>query len=88
MPLATQKWLAMLKLAKQIASQGLNRNDAREARRQQMGPRVVPDSKPFTYKYSDPDKEFNLEIRFRQTKVQDAEIAAALRSVADEIDVG
>ena len=50
----------MLKLAKQIASQGLNRNDAREARRQQMGPRVQPDNKPFTYKYSDPDKEFNL----------------------------
>jgi ParB family transcriptional regulator, chromosome partitioning protein len=79
---------SMLKLAKQIASQGLNRNDAREARRQQMGPRVVPDNKPFTYKYSDPDKEFNLEIRFRQSKVQDAEIAAALRFVADEIDVG
>jgi ParB family transcriptional regulator, chromosome partitioning protein len=79
---------SMLRLAKQIASQGLNRNDAREARRQEMGPRVVPDKKPFTYKYSDPDKEFNLEIRFRQSKVQEAEIAAALRSVADEIDVG
>jgi ParB family chromosome partitioning protein len=30
----------MLSLAKQIASKGLNRNDAREARRQEMGPRV------------------------------------------------
>ena len=44
---------SMRRLAKQIASQGLNRNDAREARRQDMGPRVVPDSKPFIYKYSD-----------------------------------
>jgi ParB family transcriptional regulator, chromosome partitioning protein len=79
---------SMRRLAKQIASQGLNRNDAREARRQEMGPRIVSDNKPFTYKYSDPDKEFNLEIRFRQSKVQDTEVAAVLRAVADEIDVG
>lgn len=77
---------SMRRLAKQIASQGLNRNDAREARRQDMGPRVVPDSKPFTYKYSDPDKQFNLEIKFRQSKVEEDEIAAVLRAVADELD--
>ena len=77
---------SMRRLAKQIASQGLNRNDAREARRQDIGPRVVPDGKPFTYKYADPDKQFNLEIRFRQPKVQDTEVAAVLRAVADEID--
>jgi ParB family transcriptional regulator, chromosome partitioning protein len=77
---------SMRRLAKQIASQGLNRNDAREARRQDMGPRVVPDTKPFTYKYADPDKEFNLEIRFRQSKVDEDDIAAVLRAVADELD--
>ena len=76
---------SMIRLAKQIASQGLNRNDAREARRQEMGPRVVPDRKPFTYKYSDPDKQFNLEIRFRQSTVEETEIAAVLRAVADEL---
>ena len=79
---------SMRRLAKQIASKGLNRNDAREARRQDIGPRIVPDNKPFTYKYSDPDKEFNLEIRFRQSKVAETEVAAVLRAVADEIDVG
>jgi len=77
---------SMRRLAKQIASQGLNRNDAREARRQDIGPRIVPDNKPFTYKYSDPDKEFNLEIRFRQSKVQQTEIAAVLRAVADDLE--
>jgi len=77
---------SMRRLAKQIASQGLNRNDAREARRQEMGPRVVPDAKPFAFKYSAPDKEFNLEIRFRKSKVADAEVAAALRAVADELE--
>src|SRR4029450_3192673 len=77
---------SMRRLAKQIASQGMKRNDAREARRQEMGPRIVSDNKPFTYKYSDPDKEFNLEIRFRQAKVQGTEVAAVLRAVADELD--
>lgn len=77
---------SMRRLAKQIASQGLNRNDAREARRQEMGPRVVPDAKPFAFKYSAPDKGFNLEIRFKRSKVDEREVAAALRAVADELD--
>jgi len=76
----------MLSLAKQIASKGLNRNDAREARRQEMGPRVVPDSKPYTFKYASPDKDFNLEIKFKVSVVPDVDVALILRAVADEID--
>ena len=76
----------MLSLAKQIASKGLNRNDAREARRQEMGPRVVPDSKPYTFKYASPDKDFNLEIKLKVSAVPDADVALILRAVADEID--
>jgi ParB family chromosome partitioning protein len=76
----------MLGLAKQIASKGLNRNDAREVRRQEMGPRVVPDSKPYTFKYASPDKDFNLEIKFRSANVPDSDVALILRAVADEID--
>ncbi len=76
----------MLRLATQIAKQGLNRNDAREVRRQEMGPRVVPESKPFTFKYASPDKEFNLEIRFRRSQVDRAEVANALRAAADNLE--
>ena len=72
--------------AKQIASQGLKRNDAREVRRQEMGPRVVPVAKPYTFKYASPDKDFNLEVRFKANEVSDAEVALILRAVADEID--
>src|SRR5918995_5800096 len=43
---------SMRRFAKEIASRGLNRNDAREVRRQEMGPRVVPDNKPYTFKYA------------------------------------
>jgi ParB family chromosome partitioning protein len=77
---------SMMSLAKQIASKGLNRNDAREVRRQEMGPRVVPDSKPYTFKYASPDKDFNLEIKFRASLVADSDVALVLRAVADEID--
>jgi ParB family chromosome partitioning protein len=76
----------MLRLANQIAKQGLNRNDAREVRRQEMGPRVVPESKPYTFKYASPDKEFNLEIRFRRAQVDPAEVASALRAAADNLE--
>ena len=77
---------SMRRFAKEIASRGLNRNDAREVRRQEMGPRVVPDSKPYTFKYSSPDKDFNIEVRFKASQVSDAEVALILRAVADEID--
>ena len=77
---------SMMGLAKKIASQGLNRNDAREARRQEMGPRVVPEAKPYTFKYASPDKDFNLEIKFRASEVPDADVALILRAIADEID--
>jgi ParB family chromosome partitioning protein len=77
---------SMRGFAKQIASQGLKRNDAREVRRQEMGPRVVPVAKPYTFKYASPDKDFNLEVRFKANEVSDAEVALILRAVADEID--
>jgi len=77
---------SMRRLAKEIATRGLNRNDAREVRRQEMGPRVVPDSKGHTFKYASPEKDFNIEVKFKASQVSDAEVALILRAVADEID--
>ena len=77
---------SMRRFAKQIAAKGLNRNDAREVRRQEMGPRVVADTKPYTFKYASPEKAFNLEIRFPRSNVAASEIASALRAVAEDID--
>lgn len=77
---------SMRRFARQIASRGLNRNDAREVRKQEMGPRVVADSKPYTFKYASPEKDFNLEIRFRRSQVEASEIAAALRAAAGVLD--
>lgn len=78
----------MRRLAKQITSRGLTRDDAREVRRQEMGPRITPEQKPFTFKYSSPAKEFSLEIRFRRSQVEAEDVAAALRSAARSIQGG
>ncbi len=77
---------SMRRLANQITSRGLTREDAREVRRQEMGPRIAPEVKPYTYKYVSPKKEFSLELRFRRSQVEAQEIAEALRAVADGLD--
>lgn len=77
---------SMRRLAKEVTSKGLTREDAREVRRQEMGPRIAPEAKPYTYKYVSPKKEFSLELRFRRSQVDAGEIAEALRSVAEGLD--
>lgn len=76
----------MRRLAKEITSRGLTREDAREVRRQEMGPRVTAEAKPYTFKYVSPNKDFNLEIRFKRSKVERGDVAQALRSAAKNID--
>src|SRR2546426_3145236 len=76
----------MRRLANQIASRGLSRDDAREVRRQEMGPRITPETKPYIFKYTSPEKEFSLEVRFRRSNVDAHNVAQALRSVAKSID--
>ena len=76
----------MRRLAKEITSRGLNREDAREVRRQEMGPRVTAEAKPYTFKYVSPNKDFSLELRFRRSKVNRSDVAQALRSAAKNID--
>ena len=77
---------SMRRLATQIASRGLTREDAREVRRQEMGPRVTPELKPYTYRYTSPGKEFSLEVKFRRSGVELEDVAAALRIAARSIE--
>ena len=77
---------SMRRLATQIASRGLTRNDAREVRRQEMGPRITPEMRPYVYKYNSPGKEFSLEVKFRRSSVELEDVAAALRLAARNIE--
>ena len=81
---------SMRRLATQITSQGLTRDDAREVRRQEAGPRIVPEGKPYTFRYAPAQKDFSLEIKFRRPSVSGREVAEVLRlaakSVAEELE--
>lgn len=77
---------SMRRLAEQITSRGLTREDAREVRRQEMGPRIASEVKPYIYKFVSPKKEFSLELRFRRSQVGAAEVAEALRTAAEDVE--
>jgi ParB family chromosome partitioning protein len=77
---------SMRRLAEQITSEGLTREDAREVRRQEAGPRITPETKPYTFRYVAPQKEFSLEIKFRRGTVSPAEVAAALQLTAERVE--
>ena len=77
---------SMRRLAAQITSGGLTREDAREVRRQEAGPRVVPETKPYSFRYIAPQKEFSLELKFRRANVSLEEVAAALGEAAIAIE--
>ena len=79
---------SMRRIAEEIAMRGMTRDEARAARRTVAGtaPRGVKTPSPYTYRYVSPGKEFKLELRFRRTKVERAEIAAALRSAAESLE--
>lgn len=81
---------SMRRLATQITSQGLTRDDAREVRRQEAGPRIVSEGKPYIFRYAPAQKDFSLEIKFRRPSVSGREVAEALRlaaqSVAEELE--
>ena len=77
----------MRTLAEQVSTRGLTRDDARRERRagHSMKGRSVA-AKPYTFRYVAPGKEYKLELRFRRTKVERADLAAALRLAADKIE--
>ena len=77
---------SMRRLAVQITSQGLTRDDAREVRRQEAGPRIVPEGRPYTFRYAPPQKEFTLEIKFRRANVSEREVAEALKLAALSVE--
>jgi ParB family chromosome partitioning protein len=79
---------SMRSLVEEITARGMTRDDARAVRRRKAAaaPHGAVKSAPYTFRYLSPGKEFRLELRFRRTQVRRAEIAAALRSVAEGLE--
>jgi ParB family chromosome partitioning protein len=77
---------SMRRLTEEITLRGMTRDDARASRRLRMGEATAPASKPFTYRYVSPGKEFRLELQFRKAEVGRHQIAAALREAAEKVE--
>jgi ParB family chromosome partitioning protein len=80
---------AMSRMAEEIASRGMTRDDARQARRAHLkGRQGAQSASPYTFRYSSPAKDFKLELRFRRSKVGPNEVAEALKSVIENLERG
>ena len=71
---------AMREFVGRIAEQGMTRDEARKARKNKQS-----HSQPFVYRYTSPNRDFALEIKFRRSAVKTGQLIEALESVLDEI---
>lgn len=79
--------LSMERMAKEIITRGLTRDDARQARRDQMGsPRRTSPTKANVFRYVAPGRKFMLELRFRRNKFDREEVVTALKDVVKSLE--
>jgi ParB family chromosome partitioning protein len=79
---------SMEKIAAEIISRGLTRDDARAKRKSQsFSDANSADKSPAIYRYVSPGKGFRLELRFRRSTVDQEDILDALREVYEKLSV-
>lgn len=71
---------SMLSFVQRIASQGLNRDEARQARKNKQGR-----AQPFVYRFQAPSKDFTIEVKFRRSSVEHDELLQAVRTALEEL---
>jgi ParB family chromosome partitioning protein len=81
---------AMHDILEEITTQGLNRDGARAARRsKQEGKKTQPIStkaEPYVYTYEPEGGSYKLEVRFKSSEVELAEVAAALKVALNQLE--
>lgn len=70
----------MIAFVKRIATQGLNRDEARQARKKKQ-----VRAQPFIYRYQAPTKDFMIEVKFRRSSVEHEELMQAIRTALEEL---
>ncbi|MCI0338170.1 MAG: ParB/RepB/Spo0J family partition protein [Acidobacteria bacterium] len=63
-----------------IAEQGMTRDEVRKARKNKQNR-----PQPFVYRYTSPNRDFTLEIKFRRSSIANGELIEAIESVLGEI---
>jgi ParB family chromosome partitioning protein len=81
---------SMQRMVNEIAARGLTRDEARAVRRaHQQGESkgaAQTQSQPFTFRYHSPNRDVRLEMHFKRSKVERAEVAEVLRTVLKSLE--
>jgi ParB family transcriptional regulator, chromosome partitioning protein len=76
----------MIEMVERISHGGLTRDQARQARKEDM--EAAPRPQPFVFDYDSEDQSFHLRLQFRKSHVSSEELAAALRAVLRRLESG
>ncbi|MBP6820248.1 MAG: ParB/RepB/Spo0J family partition protein [Acidobacteria bacterium] len=71
---------SMINFVQRIASQGMNRDEARQARKNKQ-----VRAQPFVYRFQSPGKDFSIEVKFRRSSVEHDELVRAVRTALEEL---
>jgi ParB family chromosome partitioning protein len=77
---------SMRDFVRRIVDQGFNRDEARRARTEKQKKSTRP--QPYAYRYSPPQREFTLAIKFRRSQVARGELIEALTQVLAQLSDG
>ena len=76
----------MREMVERIAQDGLTRDEARRARKDET--QAAPRPKPFVFDYQPEDNSFRVRLQFRESHVSNEQLAAALRAILRQIESG
>lgn len=71
---------SMVGFVQRIAAQGLNRDEARQARQNKQNR-----AQPFIYRFQSPAKDFTIEVKFKRSSVEHEDLVQAVRTTLDEL---
>lgn len=71
---------SMVNFVQRIASQGMNRDEARQARKNKQ-----VRAQPFVYRFQSPSKDFSIEVKFRRSSVEHDELVQAVKVALEEL---
>ena len=71
---------SMVSFVQRVAAQGLNRDEARQARKNKQ-----TRAQPFVYRFQSPAKDFTIEVKFKRSSVEHDELLQAVRTTLEEL---
>jgi len=74
---------SMLDFIKRVSQQGMTRDEARKARKKKQ-----VRAQPYVFRYSSPDNDFTVEVKFRKSSVSRDELISAINKVFSELESG